>query len=102
MGIDGLHDVHGDHAVAVGQPARGLDLAAQRDQIGLRERFVTRIGAALLDEIGVMVAQVDTRDGAERALARNAAREPVRGNADAHAALHDGQQLTATKLERRE
>jgi hypothetical protein len=102
VGAHGLHDVHGDHAVAAGELARSGDLAAERDQVRACERFVRVIFAAFIGEVGVMMAQVDARDGAERAFARDTAREPVSRNADAHAALHDRQQLTPADDERRE
>ncbi len=46
-----------------------------------------------------MVTQVDARYRAHRALAGYRASQSMRGNSNAHGALHDGQQLTPANAE---
>ncbi len=50
----------------------------------------------------MVAAQVDARDRADPAEPRDGAGEPMRGNADAHPALHDRQQRSAADHELRQ
>ncbi|ABA50512.1 hypothetical protein BURPS1710b_2316 [Burkholderia pseudomallei 1710b] len=96
-----LHHVDRDHAAPLAPRLRALDLARERLEVRRLHRLAIRMLLAALDQIGMVMAQVDARDRAERAFARDASGEPMRGDADAHPALHDGQQRTAADHQRR-
>jgi hypothetical protein len=66
----------------------------------MRARVVTL--AQPLHDIGVKAAQVDARDGADGAFLGDAAGEAMRGDADTHTALDDGQELVVAQGEWRE
>jgi len=78
-----------------------MDLTCKSDAVRVFERRAVRRRAAAFKQIVVVMTQIDASDRAECAFARHAARKPVRGHADAHAALHDRQQRSPTNDERR-
>ena len=90
------HHVHRQHAAASGDRLGRRDFAIEGDEIRAVDR--RRVAAVLRrrHEVGVMAPQVDARDRSHRALGRDAAGEPVGGDAHAHAALHDRQQRAST------
>ncbi len=98
--IDRFHHVDGQHAAPFAQGAGRVNLACQRGEIGAFERRTIRIRPAQIDQIGVMMAQVNAGDRAKCALTRDAASQPVRRNANAHAALNDRQQRVAADDQR--
>jgi len=93
---DGAHDVDGQQAASLGQLPRSADFAAQGFQIGGIDAFLGALSGeqvpGLFHQVGVMAAQIDRGNGAYAAQRGHAAGQPVGGDADAHAALNNGQQ----------
>jgi hypothetical protein len=90
-----LHHVHRDRAASLGQHQRLSYFAVQRDQVDAIDGRLVAGDHRLRQQIGMVVAQVDARHGADRAHARHAPGEPVRGDAHAHSALDNGQQFAS-------
>ncbi|MNT26598.1 hypothetical protein D3C72_1621840 [compost metagenome] len=91
----GLHDVHGHQAASLRRVQRGAHFAVQRFAVGGVDRVPVIAFFGLFHEIGVVMAQIDAGNGAHCVLAGNRAGQAMGGYADAHAALHDGQQLAS-------
>jgi len=98
--IDCLHHIDGNHAAASGERFGGVNFASQRGEVRLFERGPIRRLPAKFDQVGMVMAQVDARDGAECALAGDAACQTVSRDADAHAALYDRKQRAAADNKR--
>ena len=94
-----LHDVHGDHAAALRGVERGAHFTVQGDPVGVVDLLAVAAVLGLLDQVGMVMAQVHTGDGADRVLAGDRAGQAVGGNANAHAALDDGQQFASGESE---
>ncbi|MCY1359143.1 hypothetical protein D9M69_457000 [compost metagenome] len=94
-----LHHVDGDQPAAFRQRARGADLAVECLQVGGFDARLVAPATGARHQVGVVVAQVDAGDGAHAVFACHCAGKPVRRDADAHAALHDGQQAAAGQLQ---
>ena len=99
---DRFHHVDRDSAAAVRDFERHPDFTVERDQVESVEFVLVGASFGTLEKIGVMMAQVDAGNGAERACARDGAGQPVRRDAHAHAALHDRQQRAAAQLPARQ
>jgi hypothetical protein len=99
---DRAHHVHRDQAAALRERERRAHLPVERLEVGGVDRALVARAAGALHEVGMQAAQVDARDGADGPEARHAAGEPVRGHADAHAALDDRQQPPAADREVRQ
>jgi hypothetical protein len=97
------HDVHGQQAAAAGDGPRALDLARQGLLIRLLDDglllLTVRQTKAARHQIRVMAAQVHRGDGSPGSFRRHGARQAVRRNAHAHAALHDGQQRASCQIQ---
>ena len=104
IGVAGhrTHHVDCEHAAAFGQRARTRDFAVERDQVRAVDRGPVATVLRFAHEVGMVPAEIDRRDRADGAVAGDRSREPVCGYADAHAALHDRQQLAATNDQRGE
>ncbi len=78
---DRLHHVHRDRATALRLLLGEPDFAIQRDQVDAVEHLVVVHAAALLHQVGVVVAQVDRGDRAECAGPGDRGGEAMRGDA---------------------
>ncbi len=109
---DRAHDVDGKQPEAAGELARAGDLAAQRFEVGGVDRGLglglglraDARGQALRarHQVGVVAAQVDRAERADTAKRGDAAGQPVRRHAHAHAALDDGQHAAPGQPQRRQ
>jgi hypothetical protein len=83
--------------------ARRADLAVECFEVGAVDRLPGgRAGADVRGarhQVRVVAPQVDRRDRAHGVLARDGPGQPVRGDADPHAALDDRQQGAARKAQ---
>ena len=99
----GTHHVDGQQAFAAGAFARGFDFAVNRLQVGGVDAgfgFIARCEfAGAVHQVGVVAAQVHTGEGADTACSSHATGQAIAGDADAHAALHDGQHAAACDLQ---
>jgi hypothetical protein len=95
---DGLHHVYRNRTVVLRKGERTPDFAVQRDEIRLIEPGFVAAAIGCGQQVRVMMAQIDAGDGAHRAELRHRTRQPVRRDADAHAALHDRQQCAAFQV----
>ena len=91
MRIHRLHYVNRNRATPSRQRECAADLAIQCDEIGLIERGLVAAAVRRSEQIGVMMAQIDAGYRAHRAKFRDRAGQPVRRDADTHAALDDRQ-----------
>jgi hypothetical protein len=112
------HDVDGDRTTAACELSRRDDLAVERDEIrlvdmrlvGVTRRFeeVRALDRPAVtppfrrEEVGMVTTQVDARYGSHTIVRGDRAREPVRGDAHAHAPLDDGQQCAAAQTQWRQ
>jgi len=92
MRSDRFHDVDGNRAVAGGDIQGHADFTVQGDEIELVQHITVPASGGSLQQVRVMVAQVYARYRAQSAERGDIPGQPVRGNADTHAALDDGQQ----------
>ena len=103
VGADRAHHIDGQEAVAATDLPRGRDLAVYRFQVGgvygLLGGRAHAQAAGAGHQIGMVAAQVDAADGAHGAQRGHAARQAVRRDAHAHAALHHRQQAAALQLQ---
>ena len=100
---DGTHDVHRDQAAAAGDLARLGDFARHAHEVrgvDLRLGLGPHEMARLLHQVRVMPAQVHRGDRAHRAEPGDGAGQAAGGDADAHAALYDGQQRFAAQFQK--
>jgi hypothetical protein len=107
---DRAHHVDGEQAAIAGECTRRADFARQRLEVGFidgplggcRRRSAGGQFAGLFHQVGIEAPQVDRRDRAHRPQRGHAAGQAVRRDADAHAALNDGQEAAATQRQGRE
>ncbi|MNV60699.1 hypothetical protein D3C71_1531730 [compost metagenome] len=99
MAAHGFHDVHRHQAPALRRVQRGAHFAVQRKQVDAVDQVAVIALVGSFKQVGMVVAQINAGDGAHRVLAGHGARQPMRRHADAHAALHDGQQLATAEFE---
>ncbi|MBV8633351.1 MAG: hypothetical protein JO002_02575, partial [Burkholderiaceae bacterium] len=66
--------------------------------IGLCDLCFVAASARGLDQVGMMMAKIDARDGADRIVCRNGTGKAMCGNAHAHAPLDDRQQRAASEV----
>jgi hypothetical protein len=78
---------------------RGADFAVQGFQVDAVDQIAVIAFVGLLKQIGVVMAQIDAGDGAHRVLAGDRAGQTMSGNANAHAALNNGQQVASGEFE---
>ncbi len=74
---------------------RGAYFTMQGFAVGRVDRVAVIAFFGFFHEIGVVMAQIDAGNGAHGVLAGNRAGQAMGGYANAHAALHDGQQLAS-------
>ena len=91
MRVYRLHHVDCDGAPTLRQQECLLDLAIEGNQVYLIECGFVTLTLGLRQQIRVMMTQIDAGDGAHCTMARHRAGEPVRRDADTHAALNDRQ-----------
>ena len=92
------HAPHDAPHTGSGPHARAAHWGTQVASMHCPASHVSAHAVTLCHQVWVVMTQIDTGDGAHGAIAGDSAREPMRGNAHAHTALHNRQQAFALQF----